>query len=448
MKTFMIVAMSIFLIAILGITAGLVIAFRKQTKDAAGKLCFGKTDVDGIVFGAQGKQLCYSPSKSEEHSIILGRSGSGKTSAILIPTLRAFQGHCLVIDISGDILKNCQNRIKRVVFSPDNRDGSSAVYNIFGEIDELPEEERDEALERLAQMLIPVRDDKDKNDFFTMGAIALLSAALICGYHLGMDFIPSLEMVLSPQLGKIVQSSGNRYAERCMKQFGGIKPETQAACRQNAIQAISLFLNNENMRKLIHRPELGEEELNAKSIEDGDVFLRIPDSKLAYYAPLVRLFMGQTFSYLLTRPEDKKETILLALDELCSFGWIDIVQPMQKLRKFHVRVLLLAQSLADMDLVYGREARESVLNNAAYKCNLGVTDRTTQLYFADQAGRYTPDDDIPSAWETFLPERGPRKNRAGSYRVPPEELAYMGENVFLLHPDGYTWLKKHYYYKT
>lgn len=110
--------------------------------------------------------------------------------------------------------------------------------------------------------------------------------------------------------------------------------------------------------------------------------------------------------------------------------------------------LLLAQSLADMDLVYGREARESVLNNAAYKCNLGVTDRTTQLYFADQAGRYTPDDDIPSAWETFLPERGPRKSRAGSYRVPPEELAYMGENVFLLHPDGYTWLKKHYYYKT
>ena len=195
MKTFMIVAMSIFLIAILGITAGLVIAFRKQTRDAAGKLCFGKTDVDGIVFGAQGKQLCYSPSKSEEHSIILGRSGSGKTSAILIPTLRAFRGHCLVIDISGDILKNCQNRMKRVVFSPDNRDGSSAVYNIFAEIDELPEEEKDEALERLAQMLIPVRDDKDKNDFFTMGAIALFLSSP-CGITTSV-YLPSVQILLS-----------------------------------------------------------------------------------------------------------------------------------------------------------------------------------------------------------------------------------------------------------
>ena len=121
---------------------------------------------------------------------------------------------------------------------------------------------------------------------------------------------------------------------------------------------------------------------------------------------------------------------------------------MQKLRKRHVRLLLLAQSLADVDMVFGKDARQSILNNAKYKCCLGVTDPTTQQYFAEQAGRYTPEDDLPSVLETFLPIRESRRSRVGSYRVEPEKLACIDDQVFLLHPNGYSWLKKNYYFKS
>ncbi len=42
----------------------------------------------------------------------MGPSGTGKTSALLIPTLRSWQGTALVVDISGDISANVHTENK------------------------------------------------------------------------------------------------------------------------------------------------------------------------------------------------------------------------------------------------------------------------------------------------------------------------------------------------
>lgn len=47
----------------------------------------------------------------------MGPSGTGKTSALLIPTLRSWQGTALVVDISGDISANV-NTPNKIVFDP------------------------------------------------------------------------------------------------------------------------------------------------------------------------------------------------------------------------------------------------------------------------------------------------------------------------------------------
>ena len=64
-----------------------------------------KSKAKGIIFGKQGLSLVYSPTQQEGHVAVFGGSGLGKTSALLIPTLRSWSGTSFTIDISGDICK-------------------------------------------------------------------------------------------------------------------------------------------------------------------------------------------------------------------------------------------------------------------------------------------------------------------------------------------------------
>lgn len=71
----------------------------------------------GVIFGKEKGAVFFSPANNEGHTIVFGGSGSGKTSALLIPTLRSWTGTSLVIDISGDISSNC-NIHNKLIFEP------------------------------------------------------------------------------------------------------------------------------------------------------------------------------------------------------------------------------------------------------------------------------------------------------------------------------------------
>ncbi|MFR6498244.1 MAG: TraM recognition domain-containing protein [Coprococcus comes] len=44
-------------------------------------------------------------------------------------------------------------------------------------------------------------------------------------------------------------------------------------------------------------------------------------------------------------------------------------------------MMMITQSMADIDLIYGKPEREAMMNNFAYKVVLGVSDTETQEYF-------------------------------------------------------------------
>ena len=75
----------------------------------------------GVLLGKKYGLLAYSPEQNEGHIIVMGPSGTGKTSALLIPTLRSWQGTALVVDISGDISANVDTPNK-IIFDPTAKD--------------------------------------------------------------------------------------------------------------------------------------------------------------------------------------------------------------------------------------------------------------------------------------------------------------------------------------
>ena len=402
----------------------------------------------GVIFGRLGPIYFYSPAAAEGHIFIGGGSGTGKTSALLIPTLLAWDGTSFVIDISGDISSNVPCRLK-LVYEPGNP--LSVAYNIFWPIDEATDEDdRLEALEQLAWLIMPELKNSSANaDYFQNGGRAILTAALIWGYRAGMDFCDICAEIMGSSYISLfarIDRSQDDQAIRYINQFEGNSEQNTAGCKQNADRAIALFATNEKVKATIHRPAPGEISFSCGSVEGNNVFVLVPDARLELFAPLLHIITAQVLNHLAARAPAHKAPILLALDEFASLGKMEITPALRKLRKRHVRIMLLTQSMADIDELYTREARMSMMNNFAFKVILSAGDTDSQKYYADLIGMK----DKPKSSVTrgsIFSQATETKSTERAYIIEPADLANMGKSLVLLTPGGYIRLHKNFYFK-
>lgn len=405
-----------------------------------------KARAHGAVFGKQGLKVVYSPTSREGHIAVFGGSGLGKTTALLIPTLRSWTGTSFTIDISGDICKNVDMPHK-MIYEPANPD--SLPYNIFEPIDRLKnEDDKNEALEELAFLMMP--DDKKMDDtakFFNTEGRKILTAALIAFYHAGMDFIPICEKIVASSwkdLFNAIDSTNYTKAIQYINSFEGANEANNAGCKQSADSVLKLFATNERVKRTIRRPYSQEIAFTPSKLEKYNVFVVVDDSKLKLYAPLLHIITTQSLEYFSNRSNDSNTTILFCLDEFASLGKMEITDALRKLRKKHVRIMMLTQSMADIDLIYGRDERMAMMNNYRFKVVLGADDTDTQEYFAKLIGYHntTKHSTSSNANQTTHTE-----SEVKEWVIEPADLARLGKKLILLHPDGHMVLKKNFYYK-
>lgn len=405
-----------------------------------------KTKAKGIIFGKKGHSLIYSSTDREGHVAVFGGSGLGKTSALLIPTLRSWDGTSFTIDISGDICRNV-DMPRKMIYEPANP--NSVPYNIFGTIDRMEDEDnQNEALEEIAFLLMPDNEKmSDTSKFFQVEGRKILTAALIAFYHVGMDFIPICEKIVRSgwkDLFRAIDEIGYEKATQYINSFEGASEQNTAGCKQACDMVLKLFATNEKVKKTIRRPFDGDLDFLPARIENHNVFVLVEDSKLKLYAPLLHVITAQSLEYFSQRSSEKKHTILFCLDEFASLGKMEITDALRKLRKKRIRIMMLTQSMADIDLIYGRDERMAMMNNYRFKVVLGASDTDTQEYFAKLIG-YT--DTKTHSKSRNAKQVTHTESEAKEWAIEPAELDRLKKDLVLLHPDGYMKLKKNYYYK-
>ena len=126
--------------------------------------------------------------------------------------------------------------------------------------------------------------------------------------------------------------------------------------------------------------------------------------------------------------------ILFCLDEFASFGKLQIVESLRKLRKRRIRILVLTQSLADLDMIYGKDERKAMLGNFKFTVILGCKDTETQEYFSKMIGE-----------KHSLLATDP--NQKPQPIVKPADLAHLEQDLFVICDDGALRLKKNFYFK-
>lgn len=401
----------------------------------------------GVVFGRDNHNLVITSTETEEdHVLCIGGTKTGKTSALLIPTLRVFKGNAFVVDISGDISENVQ-RQNTLTFAPLSDDSLS--YNVFYAIDnESDPTKKLELLSQLAYLLMP--DEPDSNDdgrFFLTNGRKMLNACLIHFYEKNMDFCEICREIVLTDLDDLLNAiweSADEDTRVYISSFRKTSEKNNAGCKQAMDESITLFASNHNVRTNLRRPKLNERFINPGMMEDYDIFVQIPQDALNIIGPLFALILGQMFEFFYHRPLSVTKPILFCLDEFACLGRIDILNALRTLRKRHVRIMLLTQSFADLDDIYGPNKRKIMSDNCGYKVILKATDPDTQEYISRLIGEHEVEK-ITHSWDGTHDSytKSLQKERI----IEPAELAYLGDELILIGPTGYMRLRKNFYYK-
>lgn len=430
--------------------------YDQQRKHKQSAVRFGsQTSAHGVIFGKKGTRLAYSPESAEGHVGVFSASGTGKTAAVGIPTLRAWQGTSFVIDISGDICKNCPEMPNKLIFEPDNN--TTLPYNIFAAIDTLTNhEDQHEALEQLAFLLMPEPPQINENArFFLVNGRKILTSALIAFYDDGMDFIPICEKIVGSSwddLFRAIDKTENVAAQMYINSFVGASEQNSAGCKQSCDDAIKLFATNGHIKRSIRRPVSAETAVEPRKIEENNIFVVVTEDKLSLYAPLLNIISSQIMQYIGTRQiTSNSSTILLFLDEFGSLK-IDaelVLDAVRRFRKRKCRLMLLTQNIVDLELIYGKAATRAILSNLRYKELLGgLNEPESQKYFSELIGYAIAQRKSTTSSSSNISHT---KSESREWLIEPADLDRQGKDTALLlssdFEHGYIKLKKNFYFK-
>lgn len=216
--------------------------------------------------------------------------------------------------------------------------------------------------------------------------------------------------------------------------FVGASEQNTAGCKQAADDALKLFATNEKIKNALRKSASYEPSISPATLETNSVYIYIPDEKLKIYGDLLRIITAQSMEYFSSRPKEHTQMILFCLDEFASFGKLQITEALRKLRKRHIRIMVLTQSLADLDMIYGKDERKAMLGNFKFTVLLGCKDTETQEYFSKMIGE----------------KRSPLETDSSAKPQPiikPADLAHLEQDLFVICDDGAIRLRKNFYFQ-
>ncbi|MDR0492157.1 MAG: type IV secretory system conjugative DNA transfer family protein [Nitrososphaerota archaeon] len=410
----------------------------------------------GIFFGRQHKHYVIKPEKMDGHILVVGGPGSGKSSCIAIPTLWGWKGSVFAIDIKGELHAKTQEYRKNIkVFAPQDKTGAYCYdpYVFLKESENISQEVR-----AIAQSIIPLPPDA-KEPFWIESAQIVLTGAILHYYDLRYSFIDTLMKIQSQNpedLINIVSKSRNIKAKLCVKSFVGMEGKTLAGISAEISRGITTLVTDDEIIRAL-TPEAGRTAISPTDLEEGyDIYIKIPEHLLRQWKNLLTLMVNQFITFFERRGESNyNRPILFLLDEFPRLGKIPaITDALATLRSKKITICLVVQSLAQLEMIYGRDARKVIADTCAFKAVLGATDADTQEYFSKLVGTYEKISNSQS--QNFDPYVGaPTGSGRSSSQdkevriIKPEEFAFLRDIVLLYPlPLNFCRVQKQPYYLT
>ncbi|MCL2721947.1 MAG: type IV secretory system conjugative DNA transfer family protein [Treponema sp.] len=336
------------------------------------------------------------------HILIVGFPGSGKTMAIVIPTMMTWKGIQIIIDVKGIFYKirkklNKDYDKKVFVFSPCKPGDRNCYFDPYVLLrsdgyDKLAGNALD-----LAFALIPLTPLVIDPIWIEIAQF-FLASVIIFYFDLGCTFMETLVAIkyhsITEMIDKVMDSD-NMIAKMFMGNLKGVQGKVVKNIGLELTKLASMITSPEIINAFL--PHNGCNLLDWADIntanEPFDVILEIPEANLERWKPMTVLMINQLIKCLEKRSErtynakDELPPVLVLLDEFARLGKIPaITEGLATLRSRGVTFVLIIQSLAKLEEIYGTATARVITDICSYKVVLGVSDPISQEYFSKAVG--------------------------------------------------------------
>lgn len=431
-----------------------------------------KLDVDsGVFFGMTRDYGSYigKSSTMDGHICIIGESGRGKTESIVKPTMLTFQnGSTIVFDFKDNLYAHwiCTAKSlgkRSVVFCPDAPLGCSCRYDPLEPIRRNDSTNLVAAATDLVYALIPLPEGT-KEPVWIETAQNYLIGVIIYYYLLDMNFPEIMLLTLDTPVTKMIKEIMQDDAEEAapakifINKLTDVDPKIVSNIGME-LNRLAFFAADQNLMDLLAPAEesnLLDWHAISTSPEPTDVIISVPESKLDYYKPILRLMANQLVKALEQRPQrtfnGKTELppILVLMDEFARLGkFPSITSGLMTLRSSGVTFAIFIQSIASLDEVYGHTTARVILDNCTFKVILGASDVESQQYCSNLVGPVeTPSGSISENYNMFTGQVTGYSRNICTTREPiiyPHEFGTLSD-VVIVSPEGYFRVDKVPYY--
>ena len=408
----------------------------------------------GVVFGKyKGKYVCR-PITADGHVFLIGGSGVGKSSTVVIPTLLSNPGtRIFAVDIKGELsYKTVKYGNKHVlIFNPQDR--KSYGWNPFFNLKKSSsDQEILETMQVIVFSLISLGADM-KDAFWKNSARNLLLGLMVYYYKAGtVNFIGIIDEILNKPVRDSIKAvmdnaKDNSIERRYITQFSSMEDETLGGIDADMRNHLVVFANDQDIRFAFKD---NGSKIHPRVLEKGySVYLAIREEKLTAYYDVLQLIINQTLAELEKRPEDSKPIIFI-IDELpriLSAGKIDrLLDAARTLRSRKVVLFLVAQSTEALMDAFTENQVADLISNCAYNVVLSASTRKTQDMVCRWCGKYKV---RKQSWNLNGSDRRVSVSFEEKDIVEPSDLKMLDKagEAILISPWGYNRIKKCPYYK-
>lgn len=426
------------------------------------------------------KRFRLSASKSYEHALVLGPTGSGKSSAFFIPNMLDMDGsHSLVVtdpktemyNLTKDYLTSIGYNVIKI--QPLNADGSDYYYN------PILITENDQEIHELAQIILTnggksvemsTGGTSNNAEWINM-SVPLFAAAL--GYVKLFGKRKSIPEAIDIILKDNLEELENKFSKDkfTMRQFLVFKSSAGSEKTLSSIKSVlttnvQLFLE-EKIEKFVTLPPKYNEE--GKKVPDMSkmfkpkelrerptaLFVCVPEDKSTYMMPLMSAFYTQLFNMTTSHPDG--QPILFYLDEFANIGVIPVITSVvTTARSRRIGISLGLQGVEQLDRNYGKENATTILNNLKTKLVFSGLTGDSAKYVSDLSGFTTIETKSYSSGGQVYQDTltnilaGQQISKSGTRRelITPDEVRRMDEDTVLIiaHNKNPVYDKKNTYF--
>lgn len=392
----------------------------------------------------RGYQLTLKEKQLEEHVLIVGPSGKGKTAGVIVPGILSERGRrsLVIIDPKQELVRLTAGAVEQhmsvQLFAPTQPEHSQR-YNPLAFINSM------EDAEDFAACWVS-NTGRSSDPFWDRNTELLITATVL---HLRTERpdapFSALADLLSgtsfEEMDALLSESPSQDARRIAGAF-------MKDLRLNEKTAGGVFTDVAGRFFRVHNPKIravtASNELDFSSMIDEPtaLYLSIPSSAAERLQPITACLLMQMFATFIERAERAPEGrlprgVTCYLDEFANAGRIPhMSQRITMLRSSRVALILAIQNYAQLDGLYGEEQKKTILSNATTHLVLPGSGQDEVEFYSKRIGSTTA---IGQTMSHNLMAREGERNQGqqeiGRKLIMPEELRTMKRGQLLLLSD-------------